>query len=194
MTSLWSPDEDLFTLAKAELFVAVVGDIIGRAMTVLEADYAADEAVQSANPALSQPFGLMLDALDDLKPNEVYMCTGGSPQYALWGELMSTRALKSGAAGAVMNGYSRDTKGIQALGFSTFSFGPYAQDQAPRGRVIDYRVTLEIDGARIKPGDIVFGDIDGVCVVPREAETEVFTGAIENGMSAKEAFTTYGIL
>ena len=66
---------------------------------------------------------------------------------------------------------------------------------------------LEIDGTRIRPGDLVFGDIDGVCVVPKEAEDEVLTGALEKargektvqkaieaGMSAKEAFETYGIL
>lgn len=48
---------------------------------------------------MSQSFGLMLRALDDLRSGEVYLCAGGSPRYALWGELMSTRARKLGAAG-----------------------------------------------------------------------------------------------
>ena len=80
-------------------------------------------------------------------------------------------------------------------------------DQAPRGRVIDFRVPLDVNGVRVSSGDIVIGDIDGVCIVPRSAEADVFTGAlekargektvraaIERGMSAKEAFETYGIL
>ena len=60
----------------------------------------------------------MMDALDDLKADEVYICTGASPRYALWGELMSVRAMKCGAAGAVVDGYSRDTRGVLALGLS----------------------------------------------------------------------------
>ena len=200
---LWQSDEELFELAQNELFTAVVGDVmdklglqyqflppqirplranmvtIGRAMTVLEADVWADEDGSGRNAVMSKPFGLMLEALDDLKAHEVYLCSGASPRYALWGELMSTRARQLGAVGAVVNGYSRDTNGILALNFPTFSYGPYAQDQAPRGKVIDFRVTLEIDRVRIADGDLVFGDIDGVCVIPRQAEEEVFAKALE---------------
>ena len=73
--------------------------------------------------------------------------------------------------------------------------------------MIDFRLEIEMNGVRIKPGDIVFGDIDGVCIVPKEIENEVIEGAlekaigekkvqnaIENGMGAKEAFDTYGIM
>lgn len=228
---LWSDDTSLFALARTELFTAVVGDImdklgaqrqflppqirplrhdmvvIGRAMTVLEADVFADHSADGKNSLLKKPFGLMLEALDDLKPNEVYVCTGASPTYALWGELMSTRALRCGAVGAIVDGYSRDTRGILALDFPTFSHGPYAQDQAPRGKVIDFRVPLQVGDARIQPGDILFGDVDGVCVVPRAMEREVFTKALEKargekvvqkaiagGMRAKAAFEKYGIM
>ncbi|MCY3976948.1 MAG: RraA family protein [Chloroflexi bacterium] len=227
----WSDDEGLFSLARAELFTAVVGDImdklgflhqflpprirplradmvaIGRAMTVLEADVYAESASSAGGAAMAQPFGLMFEALDDLKPNEVYVCTGASPRYALWGELMSTRAIKLGAAGAVVDGYLRDTHGILAQNFPAFSYGAYAQDQGPRGKVIDFRAPIEMEGVRINSGDIVFGDVDGVLVVPREAEEEIFMGAlekargeklvqkaIEEGMSASEAFKTFGIM
>lgn len=230
-TRLWSDDTGLFALARAELFTAVVGDImdklgaqrqflpprirplrpdmvtIGRAMTVLEADVFADRPPGGRNALLRKPFGLMLEALDDLKPNEIYVCAGASPTYALWGELMSTRALRCGAVGAIVDGYSRDTRGILALDFPTFSYGPYAQDQAPRGKVVDYRVPLQIGDVRIEPGDILFGDIDGVCAVPKALEREVFTKALEKargekvvqkaiarGMRAKAAFTKYGIM
>lgn len=229
--SLWSNDEEMFALVRRELFTAVVGDImdalgfqhqflpprlrplgegmriVGRAMTVLEADVFHPAPTGGANAFLAKPFGLMLEALDDLKPGEVYLCTGASPSYALWGELMSTRALKLGAAGAIVDGYHRDTAGILELGFPVFSYGPFAQDQAPRGKVIDFRVPLEIEGTRVLPGDLVFADIDGVCVVPRVAEREILAKAlekargekrvkqaIESGMGAKEAFETFGIM
>ncbi len=149
----------------------------------------------------------MLQALDDLRPDEVYVCTGASPEYALWGELMSTRAITLGAAGAVVDGYSRDTRGILQLGFPTFSYGGYAQDQGLRGKVIDFRVPLEINGVRPEPGDLLFGDLDGVCIIPRAAEEEVVRKALEKareesvleralreGMSATEAFDRYGIM
>lgn len=224
-------DDQLFQLMKTQLFSAVIGDVmdklgflnqflapsiqplredmlvVGRAMPVLEADVFSEASESGNNPLMSKPFGLMLEALDDLKQHEVYICTGSSPSYALWGELMSTRAIKLGAAGAVMNGYHRDTKGILALGFPTFSFGNYAQDQGPRGKVLDFRCEIEMNGVRIRPGDIVFGDIDGVCIVPYEAEEEIIrlaiekvTGekrvqtAIQNGMSACDAFAKFGIM
>lgn len=232
MTSAkWSDDEGLFSLARGELFTAVVGDImdklgflhqflpprirplradmvvIGRAMTVLEADVYSESASSAGSAAMAQSFGLMFEALDDLKRNEVYVCTGASPRYALWGELMSTRAIKLGAAGAVVDGYLRDTHGILAQNFPAFAHGAYAQDQGPRGKVIDFRAPIEMDGLRINSGDIVFGDVDGVLVVPREAEEEIFMGAIEKargeklvqkaieqGMSASEAFKKFGIM
>lgn len=232
MTSVnWNDDEGLFALARRELFTAVVGDImdklgfrhqflpprigplrpdmvvIGRAMTVLEADVFEDSSESANNPLMAQAFGLMFAALDDLKPNEVYVCAGGSPRYAVWGELMSARAIKLGAAGAILDGYLRDTHGILALDFPAFAQGSFAQDQGPRGKVIDFRVPLEIEGVGIHTGDIVFGDVDGVLVVPREAEEEIFAGAIEKargeklvqkaieaGMSASEAFKKFGIM
>lgn len=227
----WKTDDELFALARRELYTAVVGDImdilgfktqflppqvqplrddmivIGRAMPVLEADDDGGEGPGRANEMLSRPFGLMLRALDDLKPNEVYICSGSSPDYALWGELMTTCAINQGAVGAVLDGYSRDTRGILAQNFPTFSHGRYAQDQRPRGKVLDFRCAIRFGGVTIRPGDIVFGDLDGVCVVPREMENEVMTQALEKargekkvfeaikkGMKAQQAWDTYGIL
>jgi regulator of RNase E activity RraA len=227
----WNSDDQLFKLVKKDLFSAVVGDIMdkmgylhqflspriqslrddmfvaGRAMPVLEADVHGEYHETSKNSILKRPFGLMLEALDDLKKDEVYICTGASPDYALWGELMNSRASMLGAAGAVVDGYSRDTSGILNMDLPTFSYGRYAQDQAPRGKVIDFRIPIEMNGVNVNPGDIVVGDIDGVCIVPREIEEEVFTRSLEKargeklvkkaidaGMSAREAFDKFGIM
>ena len=224
-------DHEIFQSARRELFSAVIGDVMdkmgllrqflpptivplersmvvcGRAMTVLEADVFDESVADSHNPLSALPFGLMMDALDDLKTDEVYICTGASPRYALWGELMSVRARQCGAAGAIVDGYSRDTRGVLALGFPTFSHGSYAQDQGPRGKVIDFRIPIQIGQARIAPGDILFGDLDDVCVVPRAAGQEVLDRAfekarkektvrkaLEEGMTSKAAFKKFGIL
>ena len=112
---LWKDDAELFSIAKKELFPALVGDIldkmgyihqfvsphikplrsdmvvVGRAMPVLEADVFAEKLEETNNPIMRKPFGIMFEALDSLQPGEVYICSGSSPRYALWGGLMSTR-------------------------------------------------------------------------------------------------------
>ena len=219
-------DASLFAAVRRELFVAAVGDVLdrlgflrqflppgikpvdpgmvvlGRAMPVLEADVA-----QVTGPLAAKPFGVMFEALDDLRPGEVYICAGASPTYALWGGLMSTRAIACGAAGAVLGGYHRDTTEILRLGFPVASLGSYAQDQGPRGKVVDWRVPIELDGVRVEPGDIVYGDRDGVLVVPQVAAAEAFAGAFEkvrgegdvlralqSGIGTVEAFARFGIM
>ncbi|MDH3451138.1 MAG: RraA family protein, partial [Gammaproteobacteria bacterium] len=221
----YADDSALFELLKTQLYTAVVGDVLdtlglqhqflppaitalernmklaGRAMPVLEADIYDAGRDDAAGPLANKPFGLMLEALDDLRPGEVYVATGGSPRYAQWGELMSTRATHLQAAGAVLDGYARDAEGIAALGFATFCRGVYAQDQSPRGQVIDFRCVVEIAGIRIEPGTLIFGDREGVLVIPKHVEREAVELALEkattenkveqaikDGMSAVGAF------
>ncbi len=229
-TRFYADDTEMYRLFESELFVAVVGDVmdtlglqhqflppvfkpvdentrlLGRAMPVLETDIFSSEQ-PTHNPLMTKPFGLMFEALDDLKPGEIYVASGASTRYALWGELMSTRAKILGAHGALLNGFARDTDGIKALGFPCFCTGYYAQDQGVRGKVMDYRCSLEIGGVRIEPGTLLFGDKEGVLVIPPQAEEEVVRLALEKvrgeklvakaireGMSAVEAYKTFGIM
>jgi 4-hydroxy-4-methyl-2-oxoglutarate aldolase len=222
---------DIIAALKRDLATAVVGDvldqmgfrrqflpadirplssqmvIVGRAMPVLEADIFDDGRPSSQGPLAKKPFGLMLEALDDLEPGEIYIATGSSLRYALWGELMSTRAMHLNAAGAILDGYIRDATLIEKLGFNVFSRGLYAQDQGPRGKVIDFRSAIEVGGVRIEPGDLLFGDREGVLVIPREAEQEAVRRALEKaatenkvgdairaGMGAAEAFAKFGVM
>ena len=215
-------DHELFEEMRVHLFTAIIGDVLdlhgyhhqflmpecrplspgmvvcGRAMTVYEAD-----VTEPVDP----PFGLMLKALDSLKPDEVYLASGSSPSFALWGELMSTAARVRGAAGAVLAGYTRDTNGILEMNFPVFCYGSYAQDQKGRGHVVDFRIPLEIHGVKVNPGDIVFGDIDGVVILPQEVEAAVVAHALEQvkkektarqlllgGASAESVFGETGVL
>ena len=230
-TPQWRNDDELFKLCREGLFSAVIGDVmdlvgrthqflspriqplrddmilVGRAMPVLEADDHGGEGPGRVNHLFNGPFGLMLRALDDLQRNEIYICTGASPDYALWGELMSTCAQNRGAAGAIVDGYSRDTRGILQIGFPVFSYGRFAQDQRPRGKVIDFRCTIQMGAVTVRPGDILFGDLDGVCVIPQEIEKDVIEAAwvkahgekrvfeaIKGGMGAQAAWDKFGIL
>jgi regulator of RNase E activity RraA len=222
-------DDSLFKLMRKELYTAVVNDamdamklnhqflppsirplkgemvIVGRAMTVLEADCTGSWISWEKN---EKPFGVMFEALDSLKKNDVYICTGASLKYACFGELMATRALAVGAAGAVINGFSRDTKSLLQMKFPIFSVGSYAQDQGIRGRVIDFNCPIEFENnVLVEPGDIIFGDIDGVLVIPKRYEKEIIKNALEkvygenevrealrNGMSVVDAFKKFKIM
>jgi regulator of RNase E activity RraA len=194
----WSNDQELFAALQESLSSAVIGDVldamglrrqflppaikalepsmvvVGRALTVFEEDIPLDDR--------RPPFGRMFEALDDLKIGEVYVASGGSLEYAYWGELMSFRARSLGARGAVLNGYSRDTNGILKLSFPTFSCGQFAQDQLRRGAVVDFRVPVLIGQVRIAPGELLFGDRDGV-VIPKAAEGEMVARAFEKSTS-----------
>lgn len=220
--SEWNNDDELFALIRRELYTPVVGDllddagrfhqflpapvqplredmrIVGRAMPVLIADVHGKQA---------KPFGLLTEALDALQPGEVYLSGGGSLRCACWGELLTAAARTRGANGAVVDGYHRDTPKVLEQNWPVFSRGRYAQDSAVRMAVVAFRTPLEIDGVWIEPGDLVFGDLDGVVIVPRHMEREIIPAAlnkargekrvrqaIENGMSATEAFRTFGIL
>lgn len=215
-------EQTFFEVIRNELYTPVVGDIldalghyhrilpapiqplreemklVGRAMPVLMIDVYGPQ---------KKPFGLLTEALDDLRPGEIYLASGGEMRCAYWGELLTATARTRGAAGAVINGYHRDTPRVLEQEWPVFSRGRFCQDSAVRTQVVDFRCTIEIEKVRISPGDLVFGDLDGVVIVPREIEQQVIEQAlqkargekvvrkaIEGGMSATEAFRKYGIL
>lgn len=222
-------DKILFETIREKLFTAVLGDvmdavglsqqflppnirslvaddlIVGRAMTVQEADCHGDRLGSTGEEAA---FGVMFKALDEMQPGEIYITTGSSPNYALWGGLMSTRAMAVGAVGAILDGYHRDTREILKLGFPVFSMGSYAQDQRVRGRVIDYRCPIRFpNGTIVQSGDLIVGDVDGVIVVPKDRAEEIVTAAlakvegeeavrqmIAKGRSTQQIFAETGIM
>ena len=221
-SSEWRNDQELFDLIGRELYTPVVGDIldalgryhqflpqpvqpmresmvvVGRAMPVLMIDVHGPQ---------TKPFGLLTEALDDLKPGEVYLAGGGTMRCAYWGELLTATARTRGAAGAVVDGFHRDTPKVLEQNWPVFSRGRFAQDSSVRTAVADFRCPIEIGGVWIGPGDLVYGDLDGVVIVPRAIENEVITQAlvkargekvvrkaIEGGMSATDAFKKFGFL
>ena len=159
--------------------------------------------------ALEQPArhkGYMTEALDDLKPNEIYIATGAHNS-ALWGELLTACGKARGAVGAVLDGYTRDTPKVIEQNFPVFCTGTWAQDSSVRTYVFQWRCPIEIGQVTIHNGDIVFGDIDGVLIIPKEIAPEVLEKAlekastektmrkaIENGMLVTEAFAKFGVL
>ena len=172
---------------------------VGRALTVLSVD---------VYDIPDDPYKLELEAVDALKPGDVMVAqTNGTTRSSLWGELLSTVAEVRGARGAVIDGFTRDSQAIAAMEFPLFVRGIAPYDSKGRSDVIAYDIPIECGGVKVCPGDLVFGDFDGVVVVPRAVEDQVLKAAFEkaaeekevrealkNGMSATAAFQKYGIL
>ena len=147
--------------------------LCGRARTGLYGDVY--EAREGENP-----YELEIRLIDDLRAGEVpvFAC-GASGRIAPWGELLSTAARARGAAGAVMDGLTRDVRAIRAMNFPVFAAGIGPLDSKGRGKVVAIDVPVEVAGARVEPGDLVFGDADGVVVIPRAAEERVVAAALD---------------
>ena len=194
----WNDDKELFDLMKEKLYTPVVGDILDQMGYKHQFLPAAIRPLEALVPA---------DAfIDQLRQGDIYIATGAHHS-ALWGELLTATAKARGAVGAVLDGYSRDTPQVLEQNFPVFCTQCWAQDSSVRTYVCDYRCTIEIGQVTIHDGDLVFGDIDGVLIIPAEVKDEVIEKAlikaagektvrraIEGGMSATDAFAEFGIL
>jgi 4-hydroxy-4-methyl-2-oxoglutarate aldolase len=215
-------DLELFTLMRERLFTAVVGDILDREgrwhqflpqpIKPLNAAYRVIGRafpVQIADVAgvRMKPFGRLTEALDAIQPGEVYLATGGAMNCAAWGEILTATARTRGGTGAVIDGFHRDTPRVLEQNWPVFSRGSFAQDAGVRSSVVDFRCSVEIGGVLTEPGDLVFGDSDGVVIIPREMEARVIDLALEKvasekvvrreieaGTSSTAVFGRYGIL
>ncbi|MBU3737351.1 MAG: RraA family protein [Rhodoferax sp.] len=127
------------------------------------------------------PYDVEIALVDDLQPQDlvVLACNGPTERIAPWGELLSTAAVARGAAGCVTDGLVRDVRQIRAMGFPVFHGGIGPLDTKGRARMVDRDVRVECGGVSIDPGDLVFGDVDGVVVIPRSHEHAVIDRALE---------------
>ncbi len=221
-------DEELFALMRAELSTCPVSDVmeqlgfrkpmlpheigtltggrvmIGRAMPVQD-----DPPLPHGAPGRfdAKPFGLMFESIEDLAPGEVYIATGCPTYAARLGDMLTLRIAKRGAAGIVLNANVRDVRGIRAVDIPVFARGAYAYGLQGRHNVVDFRCSIRVGGVRVRPGDLVFGDDDGVCIIPHEAEEEILQRAlakarreekvreeIEAGGSVVDAFRKHEVM
>jgi regulator of RNase E activity RraA len=173
--------------------------LVGRCMTTLWTDM---------NHEVANPYELELQAVDSCRADDVMICAAnGSMHSALWGELLTTASRNSGCVGAIIDGAVRDVAKIRELDFPVFARGTSPYDSQNRQRVVDFGIPVEIVGVRFCPGDLVFADLDGIVVVPREVESEAIQrawdkvhqenqvrDAIRGGMRATNAYEQFGIL
>jgi len=134
----------------------------------------------------------------------VWAC-GGSVDCAHWGELMSTAARQRGCTGAVLDGGVRDLDFVNRMAYPVFAHHTCAASSVGRWEIKSYQIPIRIGQTVIRPGDFVFGDIDGVVIVPQEIMLEVLEAAedvfrreggmreeLRRGVSVQQAYEKYG--
>ena|ERR1035437_2272081 len=220
-------DTELFDFIRKNLYVAAVCDIldeigfrnqamhqrlrpllqdpencgfIGRARTFrwMETDYVVEE----------NPYGLEIEAMDSLKTGDVAVhSTDYGGTNAPWGELMSTIAKLNGVSGCVVDSQIRDCVKIMKMGFPVYYSGIRPLDSKGRAIVQAYDVPIRCGEVLVNPGDIVYADFDGIVVVPKAVEQDVFQRANEkvnkenlsrkellSGKSLQEVYNKYHAL
>lgn len=191
----FTSEQKMFDMMRDKLNAAVISDMLdrlGAREQAMRADirpvYPGAVIVGRAYTALStnvfelsdDPYRGEIEVVDTLKPNNVLViCTNRSMRTCIWGELLSTAAQARGARGIVIDGYTRDVAQITAMGFPTFATGMHIVDSAGRSKVIDHSCPVICGDVLVNPGDIVFGDIDGVVVIPKELKDKVIPLALE---------------
>lgn len=155
------------------------------------------------------PYEVEIALVDDLKPGDVPVlaCNGPTQRIAPWGELLSTAAQARGAAGCITDGLVRDVRQIREMQFPVFHGGIGPLDTKGRARMVQRDVPVECAGVKVRDGDIVFGDVDGVVVIPQQRAAEVLAKAKEKvagegrtrdelrqGRLLREVFEKYRIL
>lgn len=94
----------------------------------------------------------------------------GDTTYACVGDICAECAKGAGLAGIVVDGVSTDTVGITKIDYPVFSRGISPITTKLRGNEGQVNIPVCCGGAVVKPGDIVFGDPDGVMVFDSEAD------------------------
>jgi 4-hydroxy-4-methyl-2-oxoglutarate aldolase len=155
------------------------------------------------------PYEVEIALVDDLKPGDVAIlaCGGPTERIAPWGELLSTASKCRGAEGCITDGLVRDIKHIRQMGFPVFHGGIGPLDTKGRARMVEMDTPVECGGVLVRSGDLVFGDIDGVVVIPEAQAAAVLARAFEKvtaenttrdellqGLLLRDVYERHGVL
>jgi len=128
-------------------------------------------------PAANPP-GTVGDYIDDVPPGAVVvLANGGRDNATIWGDILTEIAHRRGIAGTVIDGICRDVALCRKLGYPVFSRDHWMRTGKDRVQVEATQVPVNIGDARVRPGDLLRGDADGVVVIPQEHEDAVLATA-----------------
>ena len=133
----------------------------------------------------------------------------GNKNCGQFGEITATAMRAAGCAGAVIDGSTRDSNYLINMNFPTFCRFRNPVEGLGRSMIVDYMIPIYVNGIdgmiRVDPGDFIFGDNDGVVIVPKnetirvleQAETwfeneKKSRQAMAEGMNPFEVYNRYG--
>ncbi len=151
---------------------------------------------------------IRLAMLESIEPGtiSVWAC-GGSTDCAHWGEMMSMAASQRGCTGAVIDGGVRDLDFVDRMSYPVFAKFQSPASSVGRWAIREWQIPVRVGNTIVHPGDFIFGDTDGVVVIPRPLTLEVLQAAedvfrreggmreeLRRGVSVKDAYSRYGSL
>ena len=108
-----------------------------------------------------------LDMFEQLTPDSVLVSTTPGGKVGHFGELTGNAAQAHGCAGVVLDGNLRDIEGLRAIGLQVFYRDLSPLNGIGRWEMVASQQPVTIGEVVVRPGDIVFGEFDGILVVPR---------------------------
>lgn len=125
------------------------------------------------NPLIAQT-----RVVDQLGEGEIYvLVTRGEYNCAVFGELFATAINQRKGAGVLLDAYARDIKQLKAMNFPLFYRGKNPKTSKGRCEINECQIPVIMDGVTINPGDYIFGDCDGVVIIPKDLIEEVLDRA-----------------
>ena len=154
------------------------------------------------------PLTAQCRVVDRLGEGEIYvLATRGNYNCAVFGELFATAVRGRKGAGVLLDGYARDMRALREMDFPLLFRGKSPKTSKGRCEINECQIPVLIDGVTIHPGDYIFGDIDGVVVIPKERFEEVVAAALatikkedevrvrlQNGDSLQQAYADIGAI
>jgi 4-hydroxy-4-methyl-2-oxoglutarate aldolase len=123
-----------------------------------------------------EDFLTVIKGLRDAQPGQVLVIDTRGSRRAVAGELFSREALRSGLAGIVIDGAVRDTEKIRALSIPVYSRSVTPVSGTTR-RIFETQIAIQCGGVTVNPGDVIFGDDDGIVVATEKELAEVIPAA-----------------
>jgi CMP-N-acetylneuraminic acid synthetase/regulator of RNase E activity RraA len=144
--------------------------LLGRAKTL---------KIQKKNDSSRGNIYEALNSYEIINSGDIIAVENEVPEFAYFGNLNASLAIRSGAIGAIIGGKTRDSLEIKNLDFPVFSEGFTCKDIKNKGSVASINKKISIKGVEICPEDLIFADNEGIIVIPKNLEHSVIEKCFE---------------
>ncbi|MBM2809880.1 MAG: diguanylate cyclase [Chloroflexi bacterium] len=129
---------------------------------------------------VGSPPGTVGDYIDDVEPGQVVVLDNdGRTNCTVWGDILTAVSINKNIAGTAIFGVSRDNSRALENNYPIFNSGRFMRTGKDRVEVSGLQVPVSLGDMRVKPGDLIIGDDDGIVVVQQEHEVKVLETALE---------------